>query len=59
MEVVRNVLALVDGLGANLTWPNPLAALAVMDPEEPFVVSFTTVCNPFGVSCIVRVKWSP
>src|SRR5579862_615362 len=49
----------VDGDGANFTWPNPLAALAVMDPEVPVVTSLTTACNPLGVSCSCTVNRSP
>ena len=44
----------VDGLGANFTWPKPLAALAVIDPEVPLVVSLTTALRPLGVSCRLR-----
>src|SRR5580700_11306027 len=49
----------VDGAGANFTWPKPFAALAVIDPEVPVVVSFTTACRPFGVSCSWMLKLSP
>src|SRR5712692_379077 len=37
-------------VGSYWTWPNPLAALAVMEPRCPVVRSLMTVCNPFGVS---------
>src|SRR5215475_6411703 len=38
-------------VGSYLTWPNPLAVLAVMDPLCPLVKSLITACNPFAVSC--------
>src|SRR5215467_12019635 len=37
-------------VGSNSTWPNPLAALAVIDPACLFVRSLMTVCRPCGVS---------
>ncbi len=36
--------------GANLTWPKPLAALAVMEPDWPVVLSATIACSPCWVS---------
>src|SRR5437899_3125870 len=41
------------------TWPNPLAALAVMDPRCPLVWSLMTACSPFGVSRRDTFRLSP
>jgi hypothetical protein len=49
----------VEGLGAYFTWPKPLAALAVIDPEVPLVVSVTTAFRPCGVSWSCTAKLSP
>src|ERR1017187_10728395 len=49
----------VEGLGANLPWPKPLEALAVIDPAVPFVVSLTTAWRPLDVSCRVTLNVSP
>src|SRR4051794_11070784 len=49
----------VDGLGANFTWPKPFAALAVMNPDWPEVMSLTTARSPCAVSCSVTVYLSP
>src|SRR5437660_12682691 len=46
-------------VGSYWTWPNPLAALAVMDPFCPLVWSWMTACNPFGVSCRDTFRLSP
>src|SRR6516164_6374752 len=46
-------------VGSYWTWPNPLAALAVMDPLCPVVKSLMTVCNPFGVSRRDTLRLSP
>src|SRR5713101_7675853 len=46
-------------VGAYWTWPNPLAAPAVMDPVCPLVTSLMTACNPFGVSWSDTVRLSP
>src|SRR5579859_7724050 len=45
--------------GSYLTWPNPLAALAVMDPVWPFVRSWMTARSPFGVSPRETLRLSP
>src|SRR5450631_808120 len=49
----------VDGLGANFTWPNPLAPLAVIEPDWPVVASLTVVCRPCAVSCSETLNESP
>src|SRR5215469_2679941 len=46
-------------VGAYWTWPNPLAALAVIDPVCPVVWSLMAACNPFGVSCSDTFRASP
>src|SRR6516162_7518293 len=46
-------------VGANRTWPNPLAALAVIDPVCPLVWSLMTACTPFEVSWRDTARWSP
>src|SRR5258708_2568021 len=46
-------------VGSNWTWPNPLAALAVMDPVSPLHWSLMTACRPFGVSCSDTFRLSP
>src|SRR5215471_7494113 len=46
-------------VGSYWTWPNPLAALAVMDPVCPLVRSLMTVCSPFGVSRSDTLRLSP
>src|SRR5579859_4770474 len=46
-------------VGSYCTWPNPLAALAVMDPVWPFVPSWMTARNPFGVSPMDTLMLSP
>src|SRR5215472_5909492 len=46
-------------VGAYWTWPNPLAALAVIDPFCPVVWSLMTACNPFGVSRSDTFRASP
>src|SRR5215467_15466813 len=46
-------------VGLNLTCANPLAALAVIDPDWLVVRSLMVVCRPLGVSCIVTCRWSP
>src|SRR6516165_10564575 len=53
------LVQLVPGFGSYLTWPNPLAALAVMDPVWPVVASWMTVCSPCAVSCMRTVRLSP
>ena len=35
-------------VGSYCTWPNPLAALAVMDPVAPVVRSLMMARSPFG-----------
>src|SRR5216683_120440 len=46
-------------VGAYWTWPNPLAALAVMDPVWPLVRSWMTARIPFGVSRRDTLRLSP
>src|SRR5207244_5969954 len=46
-------------VGSYWTWPNPLAALAVMDPVWPFVRSWMTARTPFGVSPRETLRLSP
>src|SRR5215472_2748385 len=46
-------------VGANCTWPNPLAALAVIDPVCPLVRSLMTACKPCGVSRRDTFRLSP
>src|SRR5215469_5596468 len=46
-------------VGANWTWPNPLAALAVIDPVWPLVSSLMTAWSPFAVSCRCTCRLSP
>src|SRR5215471_6298133 len=46
-------------VGSNWTCPNPLAALAVIDPRCPVVRSLMTACNPFEVSWSDTVRLSP
>src|SRR5947209_6634430 len=46
-------------LGANFTWPKPLAALVVIEPLWPVVVSSSTICRPCAVSCMVTLIASP
>src|SRR5215472_11539036 len=46
-------------VGSYWTWPNPLAALAVIDPFCPVVWSLMTACNPFGVSFMDTFRLSP
>src|SRR5215469_3071528 len=53
------LVQLVDGAGANWTSPNPLAALAVIEPAWPVVRSRITTCNPLPVSPIATVRVSP
>src|SRR5947209_20538171 len=49
----------VEGAGANSTWPNPLAALDVIEPVSPVVSSFSTICRPCAVSWSVTKIESP
>src|SRR5712691_624670 len=46
-------------VGSYWTWPNPLAALAVIDPVWPLVRSWITALSPCGVSCRRTVRLSP
>src|SRR5438876_11667888 len=46
-------------VGSYWTWPNPLAALAVIDPVCPLVRSLMTACSPFGVSRSDTFRLSP
>src|SRR6516225_11268604 len=46
-------------VGAYWACPNPLAALAVIDPLCPVVWSLMTACNPFGVSRMDTFRLSP
>ena len=46
-------------VGSYWTWPNPLAALAVMDPFCPLLMSLMTACSPFGVSRSDTLRLSP
>src|SRR5262252_2837272 len=46
-------------VGSYWTCPNPLAALAVIDPLCPVVWSLMTACNPFGVSRMDTFRLSP
>src|ERR1700730_16390038 len=46
-------------VGAYWTWPNPLAALAVIDPAWPLVTSLITARNPLGVSWSDTCRLSP
>src|SRR5215469_7026126 len=49
----------VDGAGLYWTSPNPLAALAVIDPVWPVVRSLIVILNPFEVSPMATVSVSP
>src|SRR5260370_35450117 len=53
------ILVQLVPVGSNLTWPNPLAALAVMDPVCPLVRSLMTARNPFGGSRGDTFRLSP
>src|SRR5215468_7255416 len=53
------LVQLVDGFGAYWTSPNPLAALAVIDPDWPLVRSLMTTWKPLDVSCSATVRVSP
>src|SRR6266568_5165920 len=53
------MLAQLVPVGSYWTWPNPLAALAVIDPVCPLVRSLMTACNPFGVSRMDTFRLSP
>src|SRR5215469_11527114 len=53
------LVQLVPGFGSNVTWPKPLAALAVMDPLCPVVRSLMAARNPFAVSRMDTVMLSP
>src|SRR2546421_7941660 len=46
-------------VGSYWTWPNPLAALAVMDPVWPVVRSLMTARSPSGVSRRDTPRLSP
>src|SRR5215472_12725475 len=46
-------------VGAHWTSPNPLAALAVMDPDWPVVRSLIRTWNPVDVSPIATDNVSP
>jgi len=46
-------------VGANLICANPLALLAVIDPDCPVVRSWITTFRPFGVSLNATCRWSP
>ena len=46
-------------VGMNCTSPNPLAALAVIEPDSPVVTSFTPVKSPCAVSWMLTVSSSP
>src|SRR5215470_622768 len=46
-------------VGSYWTWPNPLAALAVIDPFCPVVWSLMAACSPFGVSFRDTFRLSP
>src|SRR6266852_4110435 len=46
-------------VGAYWTWPNPLAALAVMDPVWPVFTSWMTARSPCGVSRRDTFRLSP
>src|SRR5215472_8987952 len=46
-------------VGSYWTWPNPLAALAVIDPCCPVVWSLMTACSPFAVSPKDTFRASP
>src|SRR5215831_18040501 len=46
-------------VGSYWTCPNPLAALAVIDPRCPVVTSLMTACSPFGVSRRDTLRLSP
>jgi hypothetical protein len=49
----------VDGAGANLVWPKPFLALAVMCPLRPVVRSRTSTRSPCGVSWTLSEMRSP
>ena len=46
-------------VGSYLTWPKPLAALAVMDPDWPVVRSLMVASSPFAVSPMDTLILSP
>src|SRR5690242_17066970 len=46
-------------VGASCTWPNPLAALVVIEPVWCVVLSLMTICRPCAVSCRVTISLSP
>src|SRR5580692_5884003 len=46
-------------VGSYWTWPNPLAAHAVMDPDSPLVWSRMTACSPLDVSWSETLRLSP
>src|SRR5579885_3012440 len=46
-------------LGSNLTWPKPLAALAVIEPVCPVERSRMITVSPLAVSCRSTANWSP
>src|SRR5579859_584293 len=46
-------------VGSYWTWPNPLAALAVMDPVSPVVRSWMVARSPCGVSPRDTLRLSP
>src|SRR5579859_3761012 len=46
-------------VGSNCTWPKPLAALEVIEPLWPVVLSSSTIFRPLVVSCMVTTIVSP
>src|SRR5260370_41141245 len=53
------MLLQVVPVGANCTWPNPLAALVVIEPVWRVVLSLISICRPLAVSCRVTTSLSP
>jgi hypothetical protein len=49
----------VAAFGSKLTWANPLATLAVIDPDWPLERSSMRVTRPAGESWIEISSWSP
>src|SRR5213594_4459375 len=46
-------------VGSKRICANPLAGLAVIDPDWPVVWSSICACRPFGVSCRLTCSRSP
>src|ERR1041384_6189926 len=46
-------------VGSNWIAPNPLDALAIIEPDWPVVRSSSTAWSPWSVSFRLTVSWSP